>query len=154
MVFLCVHAIPAATCSHLCFFLMIRPPPRSTLFPYTTLFRSIENDIYGGLTYEGDPIPTIKRLDETGDVVLLRSFSKLAFPGLRVGWVIGPRALIEKLTEAKLWSDLHTDQLSQAVLLRFAESGRLAEHRRRMLEAGRERLHAALNACERYLPAE
>jgi 2-aminoadipate transaminase len=114
----------------------------------------IENDIYGGLTYEGEPIPTIKRLDDTGDVVLLRSFSKLAFPGLRVGWVIGPRALIEKLTEAKLWSDLHTDQLSQAVLLRFAESGRLAEHRRRMLESGRDRLRAALNACELYLPAE
>jgi 2-aminoadipate transaminase len=114
----------------------------------------IENDIYGGLVYEGEAIPTVKRLDESGDVVLLRSFSKLAFPGLRVGWVIGPRALIEKLTEAKLWSDLHTDQLSQAVLLRFAESGRLAEHRRRMLAAGRERLHAALSACERHLPSE
>ena len=114
----------------------------------------IENDIYGALAYEGDPIPTIKRLDETGDTVLLGSFSKIAFPGLRVGWVIGPRALIEKLTEAKLWSDLHTDQLSQAVLLRFAESGRLARHRERMLEAGRERLRAVLSACEKYLPAE
>ena len=114
----------------------------------------MENDIYGPLTYEGDPIPTLKRLDESGDTVLLRSFSKLAFPGLRVGWVIGPRPLIEKLTEAKLWSDLHTDQLSQAVLLRFAESGRLAEHRRKMLEAGRERLRAVLSACEKYLPAE
>ena len=114
----------------------------------------IENDIYGPLTYEGEPIPTLKRLDESGDTVLLRSFSKIAFPGLRVGWIIGPRALIEKLTEAKLWSDLHTDQLSQAVLLRFAESGRLAEHRRHMLEAGRERLHAALAACQEYLPRE
>lgn len=114
----------------------------------------IENDIYGALAYEGDPFPTIKRLDETGDTVLLRSFSKVAFPGLRVGWIVGPHALIEKLTEAKLWSDLHTDQLSQAVLLRFAESGRLAEHRRRMLEAGRERLHAVLAACENYLPRE
>jgi 2-aminoadipate transaminase len=114
----------------------------------------IENDIYGALVYEGDAIATLKRLDEAGDTVLLRSFSKLAFPGLRVGWVIGPRALIEKLTEAKLWSDLHTDQLSQAVLLRFAESGRLAQHRQRMIQAGRERLHAALAACEKYLPRE
>lgn len=114
----------------------------------------IENDIYGALGYEGDPIPTVKRLDDSGDTVLLRSFSKLAFPGLRVGWVIGPRLLIERLTEAKLWSDLHTDQLSQAVLLRFAESGRLAEHRRLMIEAGRERLHAAMSACEKYLPRE
>ena len=102
----------------------------------------IENDIYGPLAYEGDPIPAIKRLDETGDTVLLRSFSKVAFPGLRVGWVIAARPLIEKLTETKQWSDLHTDQLSQAVLLRFAESGRLEEHRERMLMAGRERLQA------------
>jgi 2-aminoadipate transaminase len=113
----------------------------------------IENDIYGPLCYEGEPIPSIKQLDETGDTVLLQSFSKVAFPGLRVGWVIGRRALIETLTEAKQWSDLHTDQLSQAVLLRFAESGRLEQHRRRMLIAGRERLHAALEACEQYLPA-
>ena len=96
----------------------------------------------------------MKRLDETGDTILLRSFSKVAFPGLRVGWVIGPRPLIEKLTEAKQWSDLHTDQLSQAVLLRFAESGRLEQHRRRMLEAGRRTSASrALPACEKYLPS-
>ncbi len=111
----------------------------------------IENDIYGPLCYAGEPVPSIKQLDETGDTVLLRSFSKVAFPGLRVGWVIARRALIEKLTEAKQWSDLHTDQLSQAVLLRFAESGRLEEHRQHMLVAGRERLEAALEACARLL---
>ncbi|MBV9769978.1 MAG: PLP-dependent aminotransferase family protein [Bryobacterales bacterium] len=112
----------------------------------------IENDIYGPLCYEGEPIAAIKCLDETGDTILLRSFSKVAFPGLRVGWVIARRALIEKLTEAKQWSDLHTDQLSQAVLLRFAESGRLEQHRQQMLVAGRERLHAAIDGCEKYLP--
>jgi 2-aminoadipate transaminase len=114
----------------------------------------VENDIYGALGYEGDAFPTIKQLDDTGDTILLRSFSKLAFPGLRVGWAIGPRPLIEKLTEAKQWSDLHTDQLSQAILLRFAQSGRLEQHRQRMLASGRERLHAALDACEKYLPAD
>lgn len=114
----------------------------------------VENDIYGALAYEGDALPSVKQLDETGDTILLRSFSKIAFPGLRVGWAIGPRPLIEKLTEAKQWSDLHTDQLSQAILLRFAQSGRLERHRQRMLTAGRERLHAALDACRKYLPAE
>jgi 2-aminoadipate transaminase len=113
----------------------------------------IENDIYGPLCYEGPSVPSLKQLDETGDTILLQSFSKVAFPGLRVGWVIARRALIEKLTEAKQWSDLHTDQLSQAVLLRFAESGRLEQHRQRMLIAGRGRLQAALEACEKYLPA-
>ena len=114
----------------------------------------IENDIYGALVYEGDLLPPIKQLDESGDTMLLRSFSKVAFPGLRVGWVIGPRPLIEKLTEVKQWTDLHTDQLSQAILLRFAQSGRLEQHRQRMLAAGRERLHAVIEACRRLLPPE
>ncbi len=112
----------------------------------------VENDIYGELRYEGEPVPPIKQLDESGDAVLLRSFSKVAFPGLRVGWITGPKALVARLVEAKLLADLHTDQLSQAVLLRFAESGRLAAHREKILAAGAERLAAVLAACERYLP--
>jgi 2-aminoadipate transaminase len=112
----------------------------------------VENDIYGELRYEGEPVPPLKELDQTGDTILLRSFSKVAFPGLRVGWVTGPRALIARLAEAKQLADLHTDQLSQALLLRFAESGRLASHKNRILAAGAERLAAVLAACERSLP--
>ncbi len=109
----------------------------------------IENDIYGGLRYVGESVTTVKQL---GGTVLLRSFSKVAFPGLRVGWIIAPKPLIADLTEARQWCDLHTDQLSQGVLLRFAESGRLAEHMNRTRKAGRERLEAALSACEKHLP--
>jgi 2-aminoadipate transaminase len=112
----------------------------------------VENDTYGELRYEGEPVPPIKQLDAAGDTVLLRSFSKLTFPGLRVGWVVGPHALMARLAEAKRLADLHTDQLSQAVLLRFAVSGRLAAHRAHVLEAGRERLGATLDACQRFLP--
>lgn len=112
----------------------------------------LENDIYGELRYEGEALPTIKQMDETGDTILLRSFSKIAFPGLRVGWAIGPRAVIARMMEAKQLSDLHTDQLSQAALLRFAVSGRLEAHHARTLQTGAERLRAVLAACGRYLP--
>jgi 2-aminoadipate transaminase len=112
----------------------------------------LENDIYSELRYEGTPLPTLKELDESGNTILLRSYSKVSFPGLRVGWVIAPRAVIECLAEAKQISDLHSDQLSQAVLLRFAESGELAQHIERTLRAGRERLNAVLRACAAYLP--
>ena len=91
---------------------------------------------------------------QSGDTILLGSFSKIAFPGLRVGWAIGPRHFIARLTEAKEASDLHSDQLSQAVLLRFAESGRLEAHRKKMLAAGaRTRLKACLAGCANELPA-
>ena len=112
----------------------------------------IENDIYGELRYEGESLPTLKQMDPTGDSILLRSFSKISFPGLRVGWVMGPRALIGRMMEAKQLSDLHSDQLSQATLLHFALSGRLRAHHAHILQAGGERLKAAVAACERYLP--
>jgi 2-aminoadipate transaminase len=113
----------------------------------------LENDIYSELRYQGTPLPTLKELDETGNTILLRSYSKVSFPGLRVGWVIAPRAVIECLAEVKQISDLHSDQLSQAVLLRFAESGELAQHIERTRRAGRERLTAVLRACAAYLPS-
>jgi 2-aminoadipate transaminase len=112
----------------------------------------VENDAYGELRYEGEPLAAIKQLDDQSGTVLLRSFSKVSFPGLRVGWALGPKALIDRMRHAKESSDLHTDQLSQAVLLEFAESGRLAAHRACMLEAGATRLSATLEACREHLP--
>ena len=113
----------------------------------------IENDPYGELRYQGHAVASLKQLDPRGGTVLLRSFSKVSFPGLRVGWALGPKPLMERLRNAKEASDLHTDQLSQAVLLEFMESGRLDAHRARMLAAGAERLAATLDACRRFLPA-
>jgi 2-aminoadipate transaminase len=113
----------------------------------------VENDAYGELRYHGEPLPALKQLDEHGGTVLLRSFSKVSFPGLRVGWVVGPKPLLDRLRQAKESADLHTDQLSQAVLLDFAQSGRLEAHRARIRQAGAERLAATLDSCRRYLPA-
>jgi DNA-binding transcriptional MocR family regulator len=112
----------------------------------------VENDPYVDLRYEGQAIPPLKQLDRGDGTVLLRSFSKISFPGLRVGWVVGPKPLLDRLRQAKETADLHSDQLSQAVLLEFAESGRLAAHLARMLEAGRDRLRATLAACRDLLP--
>jgi 2-aminoadipate transaminase len=112
----------------------------------------VENDIYSELRYHGKGLPTLKALDESGNTILLRSYSKVSFPGLRVGWVIAPRAVVARLADAKQISDLHSDQLSQAILLRFAESGELERHLEKTRVAGAERLSALLRACGRYLP--
>lgn len=113
----------------------------------------IESTVYRDLRYRGQALPTLKQLDESGNVISIGSYSKIAFPGLRVGWVIAPRPVIARLAEAKQTSDLHSDQLSQAVLLRFAESGELARHLQRTRQMGAERLRVVIESCERFLPA-
>jgi len=112
----------------------------------------VENDIYTELRYRGQPLPALKELDESGNTILLRSYSKVLFPGLRVGWTIAPRAVVGRLADAKQISDLHSDQLSQAVLLRFTESGELQKHVEKTRVAGEKKLQAALGACKRCLP--
>lgn len=113
----------------------------------------VENDIYGELRYSRrGQLPTLKELDPTGDVIQIKSFSKIAFPGLRTGWVIAPRGVIARMATLKQWTDLHSDQLSQAVLHRFASTGRLQCHLERIKQAGSERLRAVIEACEQALP--
>ncbi len=110
----------------------------------------IENDIYADLVYQGAGSPKLKSLDP--NVILLGSFSKIAFPGVRVGWIIAPKRVIARAAELKQLTDLHTDQLSQAFLLHFAESGRLAKHESTVISAGREKLRAVGEACREHLP--
>lgn len=111
----------------------------------------IEVDVYTSLRYSGAPLPALKSLAR-GPALLLGSYSKVSFPGLRVGWIVGPRTTIARLGEAKEVSDLHSDQLSQAILLRFAQSGGLSRHIARSCASGGERLQAVLSACDRHLP--
>jgi 2-aminoadipate transaminase len=112
----------------------------------------VENNIYGALRYTGTEIAPLKKLDASGNTIQIGSFSKVAFPGLRVGWVVGPRVVMQRLGDAKQRTDLHTDQLSQAVLLNFLESGRLEKHLAQMILTVGERLRLTLEACERWLP--
>jgi 2-aminoadipate transaminase len=113
----------------------------------------IEISAYRALRYHGETIASLKELDRDRRVLQLGSYSKIAFPGLRLGWILAAHEPIEKLGEAKHWADLHSEQLSQAVLLRFSESGRLEAHRRRVVAAGRERLSATLQALSAQMPA-
>jgi 2-aminoadipate transaminase len=112
----------------------------------------IEDAIYARLRLRGNPVPTLKSLDREGNVIQLDSFSKIAFPGLRVGWCIGAESAIERLRLIKQSADLHTDQLAQAILAEFIRRGYLARHLSKMTKIHRSRLAAMEEALEKYLP--
>lgn len=114
----------------------------------------VEDHIYGALRLRGRDLPSLKALDRAGLVIHLNSFSKVCFPGLRVGWIVASEAVIERLRIAKQSTDLHTDQLAQAALAEFCRRGLLERLLRRARALYRERLEQAESALACHCPAE
>ncbi len=114
----------------------------------------VEDHIYARIRLRGAALPSLKSLDRSGNVIQIDSFSKVAFPGLRVGWCIGPESVIERLRLVKQSTDLHTDQLAQATLAEFVRRGYLARHLAKMKKIYRSRLEAMEAALEKFMPEE
>ncbi|MBZ5694835.1 MAG: PLP-dependent aminotransferase family protein [Acidobacteriia bacterium] len=112
----------------------------------------IEDGIYARVRLRGNALPSLKRLDNSGNVIHIDSISKIAFPGLRVGWCIGAESAIERLRLVKQSTDLHTDQLSQATMAEFIRRGYLARHIGKMKKVYRSRLEAMEEALEKHMP--
>lgn len=88
----------------------------------------IEDDPYGELRYEGNPIPSLKALDQYGYVIYLSTFSKILFSGMRVGWIVAPSPVIKKFSIIKQMTDLHTNVPSQYILDSFLREGLYEDH--------------------------
>ena len=88
----------------------------------------VEDDPYGELRYRGDPLPPLAALDGAEERVLsLSTLSKIAAPGLRIGWVRAPAALRHPLTIAKQAADLHSSTVDQAAAAHWLETVDLDE---------------------------
>jgi 2-aminoadipate transaminase len=114
----------------------------------------VEDSIYSRLRLRGVAVPSLKSLDRSGNVIQIDSFSKIAFPGLRVGWCIGPESAIERLRLVKQSTDLHTDQLAQGTLAEFVRRGYLARHLAKMRKVYRSRLDVLEDALRKHMPDE
>jgi 2-aminoadipate transaminase len=112
-----------------------------------------EDDIYGALRYGGRELPPLRALDTSGLVIHLNSFSKVGFPGLRVGYVVASRRVIERLREAKQQADLHTNLLGQAVLEEFGRRGWLDKLIRRAKLLYSHKLDVFRRSAEKSLPS-
>lgn len=114
-------------------------------------FPIIEDDPYGALCYAGDEVPSIFSLDPEA-VVYLGSFSKVLAPGLRVGYLVAPKALYPKLVQAKQAADLHTPSLNQRIVYEAIKDGFLDEHIPRIRALYAEQCRVMLDALQRELP--
>ncbi len=111
----------------------------------------IEDDYDSEYRFAGRPIPALMSLDRHSSVIMVGSFSKLLFPGLRIGYIVAPPALADLVVAFRLRTDFRGVHLEQAVLTDFIDGGHLRRHVRRMREIYSCRHAALIDAARKYL---
>ena len=118
----------------------------------------IEDAAYRELRFEGEALPTLLALDiarsgsiEAARTLFCGTLSKTLSPALRIGWVCGPRAVIEKLTLLKQGSDLHVSTINQMVAHRAVSEG-YEQHLSLLRGAYGAKAATILAALDRHMP--
>ena len=97
------------------------------------------------------PMP-IKSIDEKNIVIYVGTFSKILFPGVRIGWITADRECIRRLAAIKRSTDLRCGNLVQAALALFCKEGYYDLHIKRLHRIFRRKMESALKMMEEYFP--
>lgn len=111
----------------------------------------IEDDIYRELWFEEPPPAPLKARDKHGHVLYIGSLSKTLSPGLRIGWIVGPEPVIERLSDIKMQTDYGSSSLSQRVAAEWLVSGNYQQHVEVVREQLKIRRAAAIEAIKAYV---
>ncbi|MGK5074666.1 PLP-dependent aminotransferase family protein [Janthinobacterium sp. ZB1P44] len=112
----------------------------------------IEDDYDSQFHYAGLPTACVQGLDTRQRTIYLGTFAKSLYPGLRIGYMVLPPALVQAMTHARSILDGHTPQLDQLTLARFIADGHFAAHVRAMRKVYAVRRDAMAQAVRRHLP--
>src|SRR3954454_3135621 len=115
-------------------------------------FVLFEDDPYIDIRFEGEGQPTMISRDDAGKVVYASSFSKTVCPGIRVGYLVGPAALIKQVQGIATNTYISPNMVAQAIVNQFARSGRMDGAIATVKNALRERRDAVVSALQEHLP--
>jgi GntR family transcriptional regulator/MocR family aminotransferase len=123
-------------------------PRRMALLRWAVEQRALilEDDYDSEFRHHGRPLTALQGLDDAGRVVYAGTFSKTMFPGLRLGYLVVPPALVEVFAAARASLPAPASALEQAALASFMDEGHFARHLRRMRGVYRERAEVLLEA--------
>ena len=110
----------------------------------------IEDNPYGDLWFDSPPAPSLSARHPDGSVYL-GSFSKILAPGLRLGYVVAPKALYPKLLQAKQAADLHTPSFNQRVVAEVLKDGFIERHVPTIRALYKQQCEAMLAALDREM---
>ena len=112
----------------------------------------VEDNPYGILRYQGEPLPTLFTLDQSENVIYLGSFSKILSPGIRTGWIAAPAPILAKIAFGKQATDLCSSPLNQMFVHEFISSGVWREYVQRLIGIYRSRRDVLLSALADEFP--
>jgi 2-aminoadipate transaminase len=114
----------------------------------------LEDNPYGLLRYEGEPPTPLLSLDGGVYVMYLGTFSKILSPGIRLGWVVAPPPVLEKINLGKQAADLCTSTLSQLMVQAYFAEGRWRDYVESLTEIYRGRRDTMLDALADHFPPQ
>ena len=114
----------------------------------------LEDNPYGLLRYEGDAPTPLLSLDGGIYVMYLGTFSKILSPGIRLGWVVAPPPVLEKINLGKQAADLCTSTLSQLMVQAYFEESRWRDYVESLTEVYRARRDTMLDALAEHFPRQ
>jgi len=115
-------------------------------------FTIFEDDPYISIRFEGEGLDTMLSQDDAGKVVYASSFSKTVCPGIRVGYLVGPQAVIKQIQGIATNTYISPNMVAQSIVNQFCRSGRIDLAIATVKEALRARRDAVITALERELP--
>ena len=105
----------------------------------------VEDDYDGEYRYSGAPLAPLAALDQAGRVLYVGTFGKIAYPGLRLGYLVLPVELVEPFSQRRAVDMRHSEISTQAVMAEFIAAGHFQRHIRRMRRAALSRRNALLS---------
>jgi GntR family transcriptional regulator / MocR family aminotransferase len=111
----------------------------------------VEDDYDSEYRFNGKPIPSLQGLDRAGSVIFIGSFNKVLFPSLRLGYMVVPDQLVDRVLKLRFETDFWVNSVNQAVLAAFIAEAHFGRHIRRMREIYAGRLAALHEAATKYL---
>ncbi|AYF51729.1 PLP-dependent aminotransferase family protein [Pseudomonas fluorescens] len=112
----------------------------------------IEDDYDGEYRYSGAPLAPLAALDRSGRVLYVGTFGKVAFPALRLGYLVLPPGLVDAFSRRRAVDMRHSEVSTQAVMAEFMAAGHFQRHIRRMRRAALSRRNAVLAGWPGGLP--
>ncbi|MFP3896813.1 MAG: PLP-dependent aminotransferase family protein [Anaerolineales bacterium] len=112
----------------------------------------LEDDLYGELAYDGAPPAPLRAIDEEECVLYLSGLSSILGPGLRLGWLLVPSALVKPLTALRQAMDLHPDNFVQEIVHTLLTEGGFDAHLEWVRSTYARRREIMLGALGRYMP--